>query len=251
MNYQEYKTAKTIKKQIEYLKTSKRITFIKVDENEASEKLLRNNYINIITPFKHKFAKKNTKQEVIKVNNSHVYENNVDFNEYYAFYIEERKKYPIIVKNILDFDIQFKSIVAYHTLTSFQINNSNDLSLFLDTLKLRFSFLQSRYNAKRINHMNNHIDELKRNIFKYADVYCFFDRMNLGSILTIFTCLNDTIQNKIFSDLKTYNLNYSVDKVPDFIAKVFCLVSIRNCVMHSNSLEILIRFYNPKDHVVR
>lgn len=46
-------------------------------------------------------------------------------------------------------------------------------------------------------------------------------------------------------------MTFNVDKVPDFINKVFCLVSIRNCVMHCNSLEILIRFYNPKLHELR
>lgn len=39
--------------------------------------------------------------------------------------------------------------------------------------------------------------------------------------------------------------------VPAFIKKVFCLVSIRNCVMHCNSLEVLIRFYKPKTHELR
>lgn len=58
-------------------------------------------------------------------------------------------------------------------------------------------------------------------------------------------------QNKIFKDLKKYGMTFNVDKVPDFIDKVFCLVSIRNCVMHCNSLEILIRFYNPKLHELR
>lgn len=46
-------------------------------------------------------------------------------------------------------------------------------------------------------------------------------------------------------------MTFNVDKVPDFILKVFCLVSIRNCVMHCNSLEILIRFYNPKTHELK
>ena len=42
-----------------------------------------------------------------------------------------------------------------------------------------------------------------------------------------------------------------LNQVPAFIKKVFCLVSIRNCVMHCNSLEVLIRFYKPKTHELR
>ena len=99
--------------------------------------------------------------------------------------------------------------------------------------------------------MSKCIDSLKKDIFKYTDIYCFFDRMSLGNMLTIFTCWDNTLQDKILNDLKRFNMTFNVDKVPDFILKVFCLVSIRNCVMHCNSLEILIRFYNPKTHELK
>lgn len=75
--------------------------------------------------------------------------------------------------------------------------------------------------------------------------------MTLGNMLTIFICLDNAIQNRIFKDLKKYRMTFNVNKILDFIDKVFCLVSIRNCVMHCNSLEILIRFYNPKLHELR
>ena len=68
-------------------------------------------------------------------------------------------------------------------------------------MKVQFSFLESRYTNARISHMNNHIDSLKKDIFKYANVYCFFDRMSLGSILIILTCLNHHLQNKIFKEI--------------------------------------------------
>ena len=75
--------------------------------------------------------------------------------------------------------------------------------------------------------------------------------MSLGDMLTVFTCLDNSMQNRIFQDLKKFQMKFNVDKVPDFIDKVFCLVSIRNCVMHCNSLEILNRFYNTKTHELR
>lgn len=197
------------------------------------------------------FAKKNSKKEVVKVDGAHVYEKDVEFKSYYSLYLKERNKYPIIMKNVIDFEIQFKSIIAYHILTSSKISNSIDLEKFLEGLKLKLSCLCLKYNDKRINHMNKQIDDLKSDIFKYADIYCFFDRMTLGSLLTLFTCLEDDIQNCIFSDLKRYNLHFDVDQVPDFISKIFCLISIRNCVMHSNSLEILTVFYDAKKHSLR
>lgn len=250
-DYQQYKIAKTISEQIEYLNNNKRVQFNCMNKDTAKDKLLEYNYINIITPFKHKFAKLNENKEVEKVNGNHVYERDVDFNEYYSLFRDERKRYPTIISNILDFEIHFKTITAYHILISNDMRDSNQLQLFLDSLKLQFSFLESRYTKTRISHMNNHIDSLKKDIFKYANVYCFFDRMSLGNMLTIFTCLNHHLQNKIFKDLKKYQMTFNVDQVPDFINKVFCLVSIRNCVMHCNSLEIIIRFYNPKTHELR
>lgn len=42
-----------------------------------------------------------------------------------------------------------------------------------------------------------------------------------------------------------------MDKTPDFISKFFALIAVRNCVMHCNSLEILIRFYNLKTKTLR
>jgi len=250
-DYQSYKPAKSILEQMQYLNKKKRVQFNDMNMEAAGDKLLRYNYINIITPFKHKFAKLNDKKEVVKIKGNHVYEKDVEFSEYYHLFIDERKKYPIIINNILDFEIHFKSITAYYILNMCDITDSQKLTLFLDKLKLRFAFLESRYNSKRISHMNTHLNELKKSIFQYADVYCFFDRMSLGSILTVYACLDDKIQNQIFYELKKYNMNFNVDQVPDFINKIFCLVSIRNCVMHCNSLEILIRFYNPRTHELR
>ena len=61
-DYQQYKIAKTISEQIEYLNKNKRVQFNCMDKDKAKDKLLEYNYINIITPFKHKFAKQNEKK---------------------------------------------------------------------------------------------------------------------------------------------------------------------------------------------
>lgn len=60
--FQQYKPAKTISEQLEYLHTNKRVQFNKINEDLAGDKLLRYNYINVITLFKHKFAKLNEKR---------------------------------------------------------------------------------------------------------------------------------------------------------------------------------------------
>ena len=76
----------------------------------------------------------------------------------------------------------------------------------------------------------------------YADVYCFFDRMTLGKTLTIYSSIPYNLQNVIFADLKKFGMTFYVYKVPEFIDMVFCMVAIWNCIMHCNSLEILVRY---------
>lgn len=247
---QEYKVAKTTTEQIEHLKENKRVTFDKISENEASELLLRYNYINIISPYKHHFALLDSKKQVVKKDGRHIYELDVDFSEYYSCFLEERKFYPVIMENIYHFEIQFKSIVAYYVLNSYKISNSEELKLYLGKLKMNLSKKKTLY-KNRIEHMMDHLDSLFYDVFRYADIYCFFDRMSLGNMLTVYASLDDKLQNKIFNDMKRYKINLKAEQVPVFIDRVFRLVSIRNCVMHCNSLEILIRFYNPKDKALR
>lgn len=245
-----YKPAKKLDEQIEYLNQNKRVQFNEMDKEISKNKLLQYNYINVISPFKRQFAKKDKKHEVVKIEGKHIYERDVEFKEYYECFVEERSKYPIIVKNILDFEIHFKSIMSYHILTNHKIENSVDLNDFLDELKLSCLTLSGAYTT-RIDHMINHLDKLKKDVSKYADVYCFFDRMSLGNVLDVFVCLDNKLQDIILSDMIRFGMNFNTEKVPDFIKKVFCLVAIRNCVMHGNSLEILVRYYNHKTHELR
>ena len=55
----------------------------------------------------------------------------------------------------------------------------------------------------------------------------------------------------MLKDFECFEMNFGVQNINDFINKVFTLVAVRNCVMHCNSLEILIRFYDPKTKTLR
>lgn len=246
----QYKIAKTIDEQIEYLKTNKRVKFNIIDEKEAKKILFRYNYINVISPFKHHFAKLNNKKEVVKVNGNHVYERDVEFSEYYALYKKERRLYPEIATNVMYFESQFNSILSYRVLTTNTIRNTEDLKAFLESIKANTPN-NSKYNEDRLQNINKQIDSLLGTVEKYHDVYCFFDRLTLGNLLTIFCGLDKNIQKQILDDCKELDINFGVNNVNAFIKKYFTLVAIRNCVMHSNSLEILVRFYNPKTKDLR
>lgn len=248
----QFKPAKTTKEMTKYLLENKRVRYNIISDEEAQDLLLKYNYINIITLFKHHFAKVDSKKQVIKENGKHVYERDVEFLEYYSKYREERETYPIIYSNIMEFEAHFKSIVSYHIVnnTSFSIKDSDDLTTFLSKIEMSISLLPG-YSEERRNKMVKSVSLMASDVYKYHDVYCFFDRMTLSQTLSIFEGLDKNIQNDIFSKLKKYGMDLETDQVPHFINRVFILVSVRNCVMHNNSLEILVRFYNVKDKIIR
>lgn len=248
--YRKYKPAKSTDAQIEYLEKHKNVIFNNISKKEAQEILLRYNYINVVSPFKHHFAKRTVGNEVLKVNGHHVYESKVDFSKYYNLYNKERSSYTKITENIYLFETHFKALLAYHTLNRICINDSNDLNDYFVTLELNLEDLSSRYD-KRKPHMKKHIHNMMKLQSTYADVYCFFDRISLGQCVTIYQCSHHHIQDDIFADLVRYNQSLGTNNVVVFLKRFFTLVSIRNCIMHSNSLEILLRFYDPKHHSLR
>lgn len=245
-----YKPAKNTQEQIEYLKTNKKITFNSIHEQQARDILYKYNYINVITPYKHHFSKFDKDGNEVKIDGKHIYERDVEFSEYFNLFKNERLQYPIIIKNILGYELRFKSIMAYRILTSTEINDENKLVAYLGSVRLRIP-MNSDYSDSRLEHMNNHIKQLEKSISGYADIYCFFDRMSLGVSLTIFSGLDQGLQKQLLKDFKSLGMNFGVKNINDFIDKVFTLVAIRNRVMHCNNLEILVRYYNPATHKLR
>ena len=246
----KYKKPLSIEEQVDYLEKNKRVVYNECSKEKAKNILLRYNYINVITPYKHRFAEKDNTGEVIKKNGSHIYNRNISFDEYYKLYKEERLKYPIIAKNVIWFESQFKSILSYHIFNTFHFKNSNDVEMFLNDASSKI-LLSKLYSESRKANMIKSINNLHTTIENFHDIYCMFDHISLGDALNLYCGLKNNIQNKIFNDCKQFNLNLNTDKTPDFINRVFTLVSVRNCVIHCNSLEILVRFYNPKTKTLR
>lgn len=243
----DYKPAKTKEEMVEYLANNKNVVYEQISKDDAQNILFKYNYINVITPYKHRFAKKDEKGEVIKKDDKHIYENPVDFSLYYNSYIEERSLYPIIYKNISTFESIFKAITAYMILNGKnKITNSHELYEFLENVEVRISLLNG-YKCKRKENAIKNIRDIQENINNYHDVYCLFDRLSLGSLLSLYTGLDDKLKNDILIEMTKQKLNFNVCDYNQFIDKVFTLVAVRNCIMHNNSLEILIRFYDPKN----
>ena len=59
----------------------------------------------MITPYKHHFSKFNKDGNEVKIDGKHIYERDVEFSEYFNLFKNERLQYPIIIKNILGYEL--------------------------------------------------------------------------------------------------------------------------------------------------
>ena len=90
----EYKKPLSTIEQIEYLSKNKRIVF--EETIKSRDLLLRYNYINVVSPFKHIFARNNSNDPYKSdrdENHKHIYDRDVRFEEYLEKLSEERSKY--------------------------------------------------------------------------------------------------------------------------------------------------------------
>lgn len=241
-----FKDPKTLDEMITYLRTSKNILIEMIDEEHIKEELLLKNYINLISPFKYYFCKKDKNGKPVKdENDKHIYESSVDIDKYLSKYSEERNKYPIIFHNITNFESKFNAIVSYHVIVNKKFKDQNDFIDFCNTMKMRA--LQNISDTKLRNNMIDDINGFLGNQYgleKYKDIYVFFDRLSMHKLLTIFQLVDSDIHNAIYKDLEKHKLTLGMGTVETFIKRVQIVINIRNTVYHSNSLEVLKRYYS-------
>ncbi len=247
----KYKKPLTIEQQVDYLEKSKRVVYKEISKEESGEFLYTHNYINVISPFKYHFAKKDDKGNVIKnKSHCHIYESEVDFVQYMNRYCNERTLYPSLYTALSIFESTFNSILSYEVINHYDLRNEKNIELFIqelmqNTLNLRsVSFSEKQHMLRTINSFPNSID-------KYDSVFIFFDRLSFSELATIYKSINNKISYKIFEAMTSELLNLGYTKKRDFDNSLTTLIQIRNCIMHSNSLTILIRYYNVKKKLLR
>lgn len=247
----KYKKPLTIEQQVDYLEKSKRVVYKEISKEESGEFLYTHNYINVISPFKYHFAKKDDKGNVIKNKlHCHIYESEVDFMQYMNRYCNERTLYPSLYTALSIFESTFNSILSYEVINHYDLRNEKNIELFIqelmqNTLNLKsISFSEKQHMLRTINSFPNSID-------KYDSVFIFFDRLSFSELATIYKSINNKISYKIFEAMTSELLNLGYTKKRDFDNSLTTLIQIRNCIMHSNSLTILIRYYNVKKKLLR
>lgn len=247
----KYKPPLQLKDQITHLKEYKNIIFNDVTEESAQEYLLMNNYINVISPFKYKYAKKDENGIPLKdSNNNHIYENTTDFSTYKKDYEDERIKYVELFNRISMFEKTFNSIVSYNVLTKYNIENSDKFNEFVNIM-FKSAAETKFYSVSEKIHMIEEISRFTSKISKYNSPYIFFDRLTLSETITIYRLLPFDEKKKIFEKLKSINCTMQYQSMGQFDEALTRLTKVRNCVYHGNSLTILIRYYDIKNKELR
>ena len=250
----KFKKPLTVAEQVNYLESNKRVTYNTISKEQAKEILYTHNYINVISPFKENFALRNDVGNIVRdKNGNHIYNRNTDFSEYYNCYLFERLKYPIIYENIIKFESIFNAIVSYETLNYYNIESYNSFLTFISSLKANLEILRKnkRYSESTTNHMLDEINSFDKLMTNYENIYIFLDRLSLSQIITVYRCVDKNLHNKIFKNLLSRNLTFGYSSAGTFDDVLKRIVPIRNCIAHSNSLNILINYYNIKDKSLR
>ena len=243
----KYKKPLSIEEQVDYLEKNKHVVYNECDKEQAKEILLRYNYINVITPYKHRFALKNKKGITIRDdNNNHIYEHDVDFNEYYTCYRNERNNYPTIYKNIMNFETAFNAIVSYEVINHYEIKDEIRFKVFVEIMQENInSFVESgRLKPSVANHMRNDISKFESLMKNYNSIYIFMDRLSLSQTISVYKAINVSLNNKIFNSLLKNNLTFGYQSYGSFDNFLSRVVPIRNCIAHFNSLEIVVNYYD-------
>ncbi len=239
--YRDMKKPLTIKEQVEHLKSDKKIVFNNVSEVDAKSELLTKNYINIITPFKEKFS--NGYDE----NGKHLYEEEIEFGEYLKCYDEERKKYSDILRNILEIETTFNSVLTHYIFIDYkeakvdEIYSNADFELYIENV---LSENMRRIDDRQKQKYLDMIEHIKGDIAKYKSPYIALDRLSLKQTLNLYNVISAEVRRKTFHILQEKEYVLNTVNPTQFEKKLFKVVHIRNCIAHNNSLTILINYYN-------
>ncbi|CEA10595.1 Abi family protein [Mycoplasma capricolum subsp. capripneumoniae] len=120
------KEFKTFEEQIEILKSR---GLIISNEQKAIEILKQENYYNIVNGYKDLFLKKSLD------NNKDIFIENTNFDELYSLFLFDRELRSILLKYILIFERDFKTIIAYNFSKKYNKNNRIDSYLYPENYK--------------------------------------------------------------------------------------------------------------------
>ena len=162
--------------------------------------------------------------------------------------------------SISKFESTLNSILSNETILYYSIDSREKFDQFMkhllnntDSFPIanRKSNQFRGYSEKALHHMRDEISNMHSHMEKYEDIYIFMDRLSLSELITVFRCLDLRLRSRIFKELAIRDLTFGYQNFSSFDTFLTRIVPIRNCICHHNSLEILINYYDIKNHSMR
>lgn len=251
------KKYKTIKEQINVLKTIKNVDYFTIDKHCFYEK----SYIDLITPF----------TDLIAINRDdnrkHVYDSSIDFQEYIEYNVLDFSISSALQMLIGNFEKQFKCFLSHAYCKKMKNNGDKyakdygwisdykrNLKVF-DLLKLKETCvggIVSNADKTLVKRRKDLLDEIiekqnpnnnnyliKHYLTKYGYVPFFVvvHSLSLGKLLTLFGMLNHNDKNEflcIFNN--NFNKRYSDYHIEKFEKDILRIHVMRNIVNHYESI---------------
>ena len=222
------KEFKNYKEQIKILK-DRGIKF--KDEEVAEKHLKRENYYSIINGYKDLFLNPSVENK---------FKDNVYFEEIYSLYEFDRNFRNILMKKILIFENNFKSIIAY------EFSNKYGYKSYLDFENFNQTEIKDKKNVVRLigdihgdmsrqlnkdNSLNHYLDS-----YGYIPLWVLIKILTLGRINNFYNNMKDTDKNIIAKAL-AFNYRLSIEDIGKY-TKLIAL--FRNLCAHEE------RMYNFK-----
>lgn len=236
--------------QVKYLSENKNVVYTIYSKENAADFLYANNYINVISPFKHYFAQCDSDGNPIKIDGKHIYPQPVKFQKYVDKFNNEREKYPNIFRNLMLLEAHMNAIISNEILIHYNITSFESFETFVDSLKLNISNATKLNNDVK-NNMLHEVEQFTKKLIRYKNIYVFLDRLSFSELITIYKMCEPNLKRKIFREFKARKYTFGYDSTSAFDNFLRYAVQIRNCVCHSNSLETLTNYYRVETNEFR
>ncbi|MDQ0567844.1 Abi family protein [Mycoplasma yeatsii] len=231
------KEFKTFEQQIEILKS--RVSVIE-DEQKVIEILKQENYYNIINGYKDLFLDDNK-------NDKECFKNGTTFDEIYSLFLFDRELRSIILKYILLFERDFKTIMSYNF--SQKYNTENRVDSYLYPQNYRDDYVNVLNFISTVNNIitskSEKTSSIKHYIQQYGHVplWVVVNIMSFDNMSFMFKILKDSDKNYITlfylnRYLKEYNIQN--DKIrlksSSFMSGLKALNIARNICAHEERM---------------
>lgn len=211
------------------------------DGSRAMRILERENYYSLINGYKDLFLMKDSKNRAL---DPEKYNEGSSFDEIYSLYCFDRELRGILLKELLKFECNIKTKIAYFFSKKYtepnaylnMINYSRDPNQLKEVLKLISTIYNSiSRQSKKENPIGHYLDKHEE-----VPLWVMINYLTIGNIQNFYMCIEESLQNEIAKEFsKEYKRSYSEDIHinPDILINVLKTTTLfRNVCAHEERL---------------